>query len=51
MTEKDWDAFFELIEKITKLEGAWKDKATLVSNEAHARDASDNLDEFVYWFN
>ena len=51
MTEKEWDKFFELLDKIVSLKfSTWQEKANQVKSQAIARDGEVDLEEFVGWF-
>lgn len=50
MSEKDWEIFFSLVEKIVKAEGTWKQKAKEVLQMASAHDADVSFEEFMCWF-
>jgi hypothetical protein len=50
MTEKDWDLFFDLLEKIVSQPGSWKEKKDAVENQASTRGADNALEEFAGWF-
>jgi hypothetical protein len=50
LTDKEWDTFFELMDKITNGPGAWVDKAKGVNKEADKRDSDTALHEFSEWF-
>lgn len=50
LTDKEWDTFFELMDKITNGPGAWMDKAEGVNKEADKRDTDTALHEFAEWF-
>jgi len=50
MTEKDWDLFCELLEKLVSQPGSWKEKKEAVEAEASRRGADTALEEFAGWF-
>jgi hypothetical protein len=50
MTEKDWDIFCELLEKLVSQPGSWKEKKEAVEAEASRRGADTALEEFAGWF-
>ncbi|HZT79165.1 MAG TPA: hypothetical protein VFA26_03010 [Gemmataceae bacterium] len=50
MTEKDWDLFCELLEKLVSQPGSWKEKKEAVEAEASRRGTDTALEEFVGWF-
>jgi hypothetical protein len=51
MTERDWEMFFDLLQKIVDLPNkTWQDKADQVNEEAARYDAEVDLAEFTGWF-
>jgi hypothetical protein len=51
MNERDWDKFFELLERVVNLgEMPWGEKRDQVKAEAAARGAETALEEFSGWF-
>ena len=46
---KEWEKFFELMERIVNGPGDWKEKAEQVKEYANHPDES-TLEEFVGWF-
>jgi hypothetical protein len=50
MTEKDWDIFCELLEKLVSQPGSWKEKKEAVEAETSRRGADTALEEFAGWF-
>ena len=49
MTDKDWETFFDLIDKIIGQDGTWQDKKDTVKEKAVNNNCG-NLEEFVGWF-
>jgi hypothetical protein len=52
MSEKDWDLFFDLVDKLIDLTpgATWQDKRDEVQRQAKARCAETELEEFTGWF-
>jgi hypothetical protein len=50
MTDKDWNLFFDLLEKIVSQPGAWQEKKEAIQAEAATRDSAGALEEFAGWF-
>lgn len=55
MSERDWNKFFELVDKIVSgcsngSTGTWKETASLVKSEAESRDSLTNFEELISWF-
>lgn len=50
MTEKDWEKFFELVDKIVDLPMPARDKAIEVEAKAEEYGSSTNFYEFCGWF-
>jgi hypothetical protein len=49
MTEKDWEKFCDLLDKIVSMEGVWQDKAKVVKEKIEQYGSLENLLEFVTW--
>jgi hypothetical protein len=51
MSEKEWEKFFELLDKIVGLEGkSYQEKAAEVRERADLEAARTSLEEFLGWF-
>lgn len=50
MTEKDWETFFDLVDRIVFGSGSWKEKASEVREQASQYECENNFEEFVEWF-
>lgn len=50
MNDKEWEKFFELIDKIVNMEGTWQEKRATVLDQARVEGSVVNLDEFLGWF-
>jgi hypothetical protein len=50
MTEKDWDIFYDLLERIVAQPETWEQKKETVETEADRCGANTTLEEFVGWF-
>lgn len=50
MSEKEWERFFSLLEKIAAMGGTWKEKKQEVEAQASHHDAEMWLEEFTNWF-
>lgn len=48
MSEKDWERFFELLDKIVALPGTWQEKKQMVVDRAEGESSS--FEEFTGWF-
>lgn len=48
MNDRDWERFFDLVEKILKMPGTWQEKRDLVNREGERSSA--DWEEFISWF-
>ena len=50
MSDKEWTKFFDLMKKITELEGlSWQEKRDLAKEKATENGTESALEEFVGW--
>lgn len=50
MTTDEWDAFFDLVEKILQEDGTWQNKCEELVQQADNRGRIDDIKELVSWF-
>jgi hypothetical protein len=50
MSDKEWELFFQLMDKIVNMEGTFTEKAAKVSAKAQKTESVGSLEEFVSWF-
>lgn len=53
MISKDWDTFFQLIDKMTepgKSYATWQERRAKVLEKAEENNSTESLAEFVTWF-
>jgi hypothetical protein len=48
--KKEWETFFDLLDKIVNGPGSWQDKIDEVQIQAKANGSELSLDEFAEWF-
>lgn len=50
MSEKDWEQFGELLQKIVAMEGTWQEKKEILNIKAKEFAFEVKLDEVICWY-
>jgi hypothetical protein len=51
MDQRQWDKFFELLDKVADLPGTWQEKKAELKRQAEDAGSFNNLEEVAGWFN
>jgi hypothetical protein len=49
MSERDWQAFFDLVDRIAWMDGPWQEKAATLRRMAEEHGAAGSLEELASW--